>query len=238
MKRIICFILTLTVAAASALMFTGCGDKDKKDATEATAAATTAATTPTVKPAEMSTVTTAPVETLGQLQNNNSTEAAQPTEGSTTSAYYDTYGGLTGQQAILKAISYVGAGYQCVYYDQRYLRNQEAWYIGVQASEGEDTTVYYLYVNESSCVPVNEIPNIGGNNQADSGVFSTEYAGISEQEAIVRALDMCGDKYGCIYSDHAELNGVEYWKIGVQEVNNTDGEILTYYVNADSCFQQ
>lgn len=225
--------------AATAMLFGGCGEdktkSDKKGATKATVSATETVS-PTAPTTALSTLTPAPIETLAPQNDDDPTEVQSDNDGQQD--YYNAYGGLSGQEAILKALSYVGAGYQCVYYDRQYLHNQEAWYIGIQASEGTDSTVYYLYVNENECVPVSEIPNIGGNNSEDSGVFEPNYAGISEQEAIFAALGSVEGEYACVSSEQAGIGATEYWRIGIQQIDDPSADILYFFVNSDNCFQE
>lgn len=238
MKKIICIVLALMMIAATATVLGGCGDdksksSSKTDATKATQAATTAQTS-----APTAVLTTlAPTPTQAEVTEAGDEPTVVPDDDDdNTDAYYGIYGGLSGQDAILKALSYAGAGYQCVYYDHQYLRNQEAWYIGLQASEGTDGAVYYLYVNDNECVPVTEIPNIGGQNSGDSGIFSEDYAGISEQEAIFKALGMMEEEYVCVSSEAASYGGSEYWLIGIQKSDSDGSDIYYFYVNGDSCF--
>ena len=235
MKKIISLILAFTMLAVSAVLFAGCSEK--KDAateapqvTEAPAQQTEAAVLDTVVPDEL--------ETLAGQDVQETEFVDAPVQGGGSSAYTEgSYGGLTGEEAILKAISYAGAGYHCIYYAKRYLRNQEAWYLGLQA-DGSNY-MYFAYVNDNSCAPVTEIPNIGGNNTENSGVFSVDYAGVCEQEAIFRALELMEPaEYVCLYTEQTLMRSNAYWKIAIQEYEKPSSEILYIYVNADSCFQQ
>lgn len=212
MKKVISLLLALLMTAA-VIMLSGCNEKKSNPkATQAT----------DVPDAVLSTVSPAELKPLTE-------------QGGDTEAYHTVYGGMTGQEAILEALGYVGAGYQCVSFEKRYLRNDEAWYIGIRASNGSDDTVYHLYVNKNRCVPQQDIPTLGGKNRKDEGVFEENYAGISEQEAIFKAVGMAGD-YVCVSSEQTEKDGTEYWRIGVQKTDESDSEIMYYYVNKDECF--
>lgn len=245
MKKIICVLLAISMIAATAAILGGCGDdkskKSDKDATTATSAATEVLST-TASTEVLSTIASTEAETLDPQEDDPTEDDPQEVteEPATEQSYYDSYGGLTGQEAILKATEYAGAGYQCVYYDRQYLRNQEAWYIGVQAADGSDDAVYYLYVNANECVPVTEIPAIGGeiSEETEEEVIEDIFAGISEQDAINKAIDSMEEDYTCVSSEQSEVGGAEYWLIGIQEVGDDSGEVLYFYVNSDACFQQ
>ena len=240
MKKILCIVLALLVLAALGIFIGSCSknksesssssptEATKAPATQATAA--TAAATPTYPRA-----TLAPVarETQNEQYDETTPTEETPTEreDSTDSEYYGQYGGISGQDAILKALDYAGAGYQCVHYDREYLQNQEAWYVGVQAADGSDDTIYYLYVNADQCVPVAEIPDISGNNSGGS----EDHAGISEQEAISRTLEMYEDDYTYVSSEPVTVNGGEYWRIGLKSLDETDDEIYYFLVDSNSC---
>ena len=243
MKKIVCLILAVLMIAATATVLSGCGDDKSKSssATEATKAPTVAPTqAPTVMPtAQLSTLSGQPLETLAPQVEETAAPVEEQTEeqqnsGDNGSDYYGTYGGLTGQNAILAALNYAGEGYQCVSYEQRYLQNSEAWYIGIQAADGSDPTVYYLYVNANDCVPTGDIPSISGGNGEGNG----NYAGIPEQEAIIKALGMRDEVCTCVSSEQSGVGGTEYWRIGIQSNDDPDGEIYYYLVSSDSCIPE
>lgn len=171
-------------------------------------------------------------------QKTKPVTAPAATESQDVAADYGAvHGGMTGREAVLAALGYVGAGYHCVFYDWRDLRGKDAWYLGLKASDGSDSNVYYVYINEDSCVPDGEIPNIGGENREGSGVFAVDYAGIGEQEAIFQALDAFGGAL-CVSSEKAEYDGGEYWMIGVRKADDSDNTVYFYYVDKDSCTQK
>ena len=234
MKRILCIVLALLMVSATALVLGGCGDDKSKSSskTEATKAPTIAATTaPTTPTAAKNTLATVQPQT----DNDDETDATeeQPTDQDPSDAeYYGEYGGLSGQEAILRALDYSGSGYQCVSYDKQFLQGQEAWYVGIQATQGNDDTVYYLYVNADQIVPETEIPAID-----DNGNGNDLYAGITEQEAINTVLDMYGDGYICVSSEEAGAGATEYWRIGVQD-NAGEEAVVYYWVNDTECFAE
>ena len=84
-------------------------------------------------------------------------------------------------------------------------------------------------MNADQVVPVSDIPELGGSDDDDS------YAGISENEAINRALGMRDDDCTCVSSEQAGVGGVEYWRIGIQSNDDPDGEIYYYLVNSNGC---
>ena len=136
MKKIICILMAVAMIAATCFVLTGCGDDKKTDPTKATVAATQPAT---------QAVTNAPVQTVTEAPAQSVTAAPQATQGQ-DQPQSDVYGGITGTEAAEQALAYAGEGYQVVSNEQRYLRNQEAWYVGVQALVN-DSTVYHIYIN-------------------------------------------------------------------------------------------
>lgn len=164
-KRIISVVLAVTMITAMCAILSGCGE-DKKNtapttATQVTAAATQAATT---APAVISTLAPAATE-APQI----GTGAPDVTEAPAPAA---PYAGIDEQSAVQNAIAYAGTGYMSVSTEQRYFRNQEAWYIGLTSIDGHDDTVYYVYVTANDVIPQQEIPAIesvgGGNVDGDN----------------------------------------------------------------------
>lgn len=236
MKKFLCITLVLLIMAAAATILVGCGeDKSKSSsAAQATKAPTSAATAATVPTTSLTTL--APAQQNTQPDQDDETadqQEAEPVDPS-DAEYYNEYGGISGQQAILKALSYAGQGYQCVSYDKRYLQNQEAWFVGVQAAYGEDETVYYLYVNADQCVPVTDIPAIGGSSDDQPG----SYGGITQTKAIAIAIQNQEGEYSCTSSEQVEIDGVEYWRIGLQSDDDGDGQTYYFLVNSYSCFEE
>ena len=80
--------------------------------------------------------------------------------------------GIDEQSAVQNAIAFAGTGYMSVSAEQRYFRNQEAWYIGLTAIDGHDDNIYYVYVTANDVIPQQEIPAIesvgGGNVDGDN----------------------------------------------------------------------
>lgn len=177
--------------------------------------------------------------TLGGCGKSKSgSSATQATENQGGNQGFDTpYGGMTARDAVLRSLEYVGAGYECVSCERSLLRNQEAWHLGLRASDGSDETVYYVYINEETCMPVGEIPTIGGENREGSGVFSIRYAGICEQDAIFRAIEAAGE-YLCVSCEESESDGAECWLVGVVKKNTSDNTVRYFYVNKDSCVEK
>lgn len=236
MKKILCIILALSMIVATAMVISGCGDDKSKSSskTDATKAPTSAATVATSSATQGSAV---PVPQATQDdQQNETTDEQIPTDpvDATDAEYYNNYGGLTGQQAILKALGFAGEGYQCVSYDKQYLQNQEAWYVGVQATDGSDNTVYYIYVNADQCVAETEIPSIGGGSDTDPAA----HGGVTEAQAINIAIQNQEGEYSCVSADAIEIDGSEYWRIGLQASDSTDTTVRYYLVNRYSCFEE
>ena len=237
MKKILCIVLALSMIAATALVISGCGDDKSKSSskTEATKAPTTAATTAPTTSATRNNAAPAPGETQNE-QESETTDEQIPTDpvDSTDAEYYNNYGGLSGQQAILKALNFAGEGYQCVSYDKQYLQNQEAWYVGVQATDGSNDTVYYIYVNADQCVSETEIPAIsaGGSTDPDS------HGGVTEAQAINIAIQNQEGEYSCVAAEAIEIDGDEYWRIGLQSSDSEDTTVHYYLVNRYSCFEE
>ena len=165
-KRIISIVLAVSMITAMCAILSGCGE-DKKNttptsATQATAAATQAATT---APAVISTLAPAATE-APQI----ATGAPDATEAPAPAA---PYAGIDEQSAVQNAIAYAGTGYMSVSTEQRYFRNQEAWYIGLTAIDGHDDNIYYVYVTANDVIPQQEIPaiesvgdgNVDGDNE-------------------------------------------------------------------------
>ncbi len=232
MKKIVCILLAFAVLAATAAVLGGCG----KEKTKSSKSASTEADA-TVPPAELSTLSPSASE-LPASEHSEGDDTQAKGADNHGAAYDSVYGGISGQEAILKALDAVGAGYQCVFYSRRNLRNQEAWYLGIRTSDGSDSTVYHLYVNQDRCVPEEEIPNIGGDNRRGSGIFEESFAGIAEQEAIFKALDTQNEDHLCVSSEQSALDGREYWLIGIRQSDAPDAEIKYLYVDRDSCIVQ
>lgn len=221
MKRIICLVLAAVMIAFTCLVLAGCGE-DKKDAANATAAPTQAATntSATQNPAAQSNATQAPAaqSPAAQAPAETSAEAATQAQGS---GGVDLYGGITSKEAVEMALAYVGDGYEVVSNEQRYLRNQEAWYVGVKAFT-VDSTVYYLYVMKGEVAPVTAIPD---RSNGQSGLWG----GIDLNTAVEYAISYLGDDYRVTGSEMSEFNGADVWWITAESANDT--RIL--YVNSN-----
>ena len=164
-KKIISIVLAVSMITAMCAILSGCGE-DKKNtaptsATQATAAATQAATT---APAVISTLAPAATE-APQI----GTGAPDATEAPAPAA---PYAGIDEQSAVQNAIAFSGTGYMSVSTEQRYFRNQEAWYIGLTSIDGHDDNIYFVYVTANDVIPQQEIPAIesvdGGNVDGDN----------------------------------------------------------------------
>ena len=70
----------------------------------------------------------------------------------------ETYGGLTELEAADKLRAYAPDGYGVVSSERSYLRNQEKWYMGIMASDGSDSEVYYYYVDSNEIDPQGNEP--------------------------------------------------------------------------------
>ena len=162
-KRIISIVLAVSVITAMCAILSGCGEDKKNTApTSATQSATQAATQEaTTAPAMISTL--APVATEAPQVSTDATEAPAPAA---------PYAGIDEQSAVQNAIAFAGTGYMSVSTEQRYFRNQEAWYIGLTAIDGHDDNIYYVYVTANDVIPQQEIPAIesvgGGNVDGDN----------------------------------------------------------------------
>lgn len=205
MKRFVCLLIAVAMIAAACLVLTGCGD-DKKDEKKATTASTQAAT---------QVATTAQGATLAPAQQN--TPALQPTQAQNTQQS-DVYGGLTSDEAAAQALDFAGQGYEVVSGEQRYLGNDEAWYIGVKAFV-EDSTVYYMYINSDGITPESEIPD---RSNPQSGV----YAGMTLDEAVQMVLDYLGEGWNVVGSEQRYLRNDEAWFI---YASDDGGETVSYY---------
>lgn len=228
MKRILTIMIAGVLVLAMCLALVGCGGDNKKtDATEATKAPTTA---PTVAPtaAPTSAATLAPIEQV-TLAPDDDDDDDDDDDWSDDDGYGDLYGGLDGQSAILKAMDFAGPGYQCVYYDREYLSNQEAWFIGLQATDGDDDTVYYVYVNADRCVPQTAIPSRGERDDYDSDDI---YAGMTRYEAQIKAIQNLGDTadLGVVSATQGYYGDMEAWVFHITGANNKD---FVCYVGSD-----
>ncbi|MBQ9515520.1 MAG: hypothetical protein IJR57_05355 [Ruminococcus sp.] len=165
-KRIISIVLAVSMITAMCAILSGCGEDKKNTApTSATQAATQAATQEaTATPAVISTL--APVATEAPQIGTGAPDA---TEAPAPAA---PYADIDEQSAVQNAIAFAGTGYMSVSTEQRYFRNQEAWYIGLTAIDGHDDNIYYVYVTANDVIPQQEIPAIesvgGGNVDGDN----------------------------------------------------------------------
>ncbi len=227
MKKTLTILIAGVLAAATCcLALTGCGgDKKKTNATEATKAPTVAATVaPTTAPTVAATLAPQEQSTYAP-EDDDDTQAPEATDAQDDGDNSGLYGGMTYQDAILSAMNYAGSGYQCVSYDQRYRNNQEAWYVGLQATDGTDATVYYVYVNSDGCVPQSNIPSRGSN---------TVYAGISQNDAQSTVLNSLGgtDDLEIVSVTQSYYGDDEAWLI---MVSDADGTTYTAYVGDGFC---
>lgn len=212
MKKIICILMAVAMIAATCFVLTGCGDDKKTDPTKATVAATQPAT---------QAVTNAPVQTVTEAPAQSVTAAPQATQGQ-DQPQSDVYGGITGTEAAEQALAYAGEGYQVVSNEQRYLRNQEAWYVGVQALVN-DSTVYHIYINADGITPESEIPDRSGDQ-------SGYWGGITLDTAVEYARAYLGEGWNITGSEQSEYNGAECWWIHAE---SEDGGSRILYVNSD-----
>lgn len=235
MKKILTMVIAGVLIAAMCFALVGCGDDNKKnDATSATKAPTTAATTaPTSAPTSAATLVPVPQQATLVPQNDATDAPADGDDDINEDGDGNYYGGLDSQSAILKAMDFAGPGYQCVYYDKQYLSNQEAWYIGLQATDGDDDTVYYLYVNADRCIPQTAIPSRGEGSDYDS---DDVYAGLTRYEAQIKAIQNLGDTadLGVVSATQGYYqDSVEAWVFHITGAHNQD---YVCYVGADFCY--
>lgn len=241
MKKIVLavsIVIALVLLAATAVIVTGCGEdksksSSKTDSTKAPTSATTATVAATLPTTSSYTLAPVPQATNGDDETTAPDETTAAATEDDEEGYYGQYGGISGQDAILKALGYAGAGYQCVSYEKQYLQNREAWFVGVQATSGSDDTVYYLYVNADECVPVTDIPAVGDNSDQPGN-----HGGITQKQAVAIALQNVDGNYSCISYEQIEIDGVEYWRVGLQNDDSEDGDITYYLVNNNSCFEE
>lgn len=239
MKKAICIAVALLLVAALGITISFCSKNDKSKTsskTESTKAPTTATTATVAATAPTtSSYTMAPVPQATDADHDDETTAATEDETQTSETtdegYYGEYGGLSGQDAILQALGYAGSGYQCVSYEKQYLQGQEAWYIGVQATAGSDETVYYIYVNSDQVVPVTDIPAVGDNSDQPGN-----YGGVSQKQAVAIALQNVDGNYSCVSYEKIEVDGTQYWRIGLQD--DDSGDVSYYLVNNNSCYPE
>lgn len=222
MKKIITLLLAAAMMTASCAVLTACGNKDKKkDAEKATTAvsATVAATQAAAQPA-----TNAP-----QQQDQQQATAAPDNAATQASAQAsDVYAGKTAEQAKQAALDYAGSGYEAVSAEQKYLRNREAWLIGVKAFT-TDSTIYYIYVLEDEAVPQTDIPDRGNGQE---GV----YGGLTLDQAMQAAKEYAGGDWAMVSSEQKYLRNQEAWLIGA---SRDGGETIYYlYVNENGVVPQ
>ena len=218
MKKVISILTAAALLTATCILFAGCGEekKDTKETAAPTQAATQAVTeAPTAVPATQAPATLAPVE--------QPTEPQEQTEAPTEYEGAELYGGITANFAASSALDCAGSGYEVVSVEQRYLRNQEAWYIGVKALT-TDSTIYYIYVNENGAYPVSEIPYRGSGQEGVCG-------GITLDTAVEYAKNYLGEGYDVTGSEPTRFTGVEAWWIMAEATDGSDSRVL--YVNSD-----
>lgn len=158
-KRIISVVLAVSVIAAMCAILSGCGEDKKNTApTSAAQAATQASQAPA---AEITTL--APDATQAQTP-----AAEEATEAPATNVDSSPYAGIDEQSAVQNAVDFAGSGYMAVSTEQRFFRNQEAWYVGLTAVDGGDGNVYYVYVTATDVIPQQEIPAITSVGDGDA----------------------------------------------------------------------
>lgn len=208
MKRSVCLLIVVAMIAAVCFAFAGCGDDKKKE--DAKKSEATSAQAATQAAATAQNMTSAPVQ-----QNPQTPDATQAQDAPQDS---DIYGGITSVEAAEQALAFAGEGYEVVSNEQRYLRNVEAWFVGVKAFT-EDSTVYYMYINSDGVTPVSEIPD---RSNPQSGV----YAGMTLDEAVQMVCDYLGEGWNVVGSEQRYLRNDEAWFI---YASDDGGETVSHY---------